>query len=94
VAHLLCELMMRMKSAGLAEETGYELPVTQAQLADATGLTSVHVNRVLKALREAGLISLEVRSLRILDLARLEAVGDFNETYLHHDLQMENAPAA
>lgn len=92
VAHLLCELMMRMKAAGLTEELGYELPLTQAQLADATGLTSVHVNRVLKALREAGLISLDVRSLRILDLKRLEAVGDFNETYLHHELRVQSVP--
>jgi len=86
VAHLLCELLMRMDLAGLTQEAGYDLPVTQAQLADATGLTSVHVNRVLKALREAGLIALDMRSLRILDLQRLEQVGDFNELYLHHDL--------
>lgn len=94
VAHLLCELLQRMQAAGLAQEHGYDLPLTQAQLADATGLTSVHVNRVLKALREAGLITLDVRSLRILDLARLQAVGDFNEVYLHHELRVPNISAA
>ena len=87
VAHLLCELLLRMETAGLSREHGYELPLTQAQLADATGLTPVHVNRVLKALREQGLISLEARSLRILDLERLQGVGDFNELYLHHQAQ-------
>ncbi|HEV2078653.1 MAG TPA: Crp/Fnr family transcriptional regulator [Allosphingosinicella sp.] len=87
VAHLLCELMLRMEAAGLTREHGYELPLTQAQLADATGLTPVHVNRVLKGLREKGLISLEARSLRILDLEGLQDVGDFSELYLHHQVQ-------
>jgi len=93
VAHLLCELLLRMQAADLTREHGYVLPLTQAQLADATGLTPVHVNRVLKALREQGLISLEARSLRILDLDKLKNVGDFSELYLHHQAQPpENRP--
>jgi CRP-like cAMP-binding protein len=94
VAHLLCELLLRMEAAGLTREQGYDLPLTQAQLADATGLTPVHVNRVLKALREKGLISLESRSLRVLDLDALRAAGDFSELYLHHQPQALAAQAA
>jgi CRP-like cAMP-binding protein len=94
VAHLLCELLMRMEAAGLTREHGYDLPLTQAQLADATGLTPVHVNRVLKALREKGLISLEARSLRVLDLDALRAAGDFSELYLHHQPRALAAQAA
>ena len=94
IAHLLCELLMRMEAAGLTREHGYDLPLTQAQLADATGLTPVHVNRVLKALREKGLISLEARSLRVLELGALRAAGDFNELYLHHQEHVPRALAA
>jgi CRP-like cAMP-binding protein len=54
VAHLLCELGVRLDAEGLAEDYGYELPMTQEQLADAVGLTSVHVNRTLKALEAKG----------------------------------------
>jgi CRP-like cAMP-binding protein len=85
VAHLLCEFSLRLEAAGLAENHRYELPMTQEQLADAVGLTSVHVNRVLKQLREDGLISRERRSIVIEDWKRMRAVGDFNERYLHHD---------
>lgn len=94
VAHLLCELLLRMEAAGLTIEHGYDLPLTQAQLADATGLTPVHVNRVLKALREKGLISLDARSLRVLDLEALKNAGDFSEVYLHHQAQAPRALAA
>src|SRR4051794_23333183 len=55
VAHLLCEFSLRLKVAGLGEQSNYELPMTQEQLADATGLTAVHINRTLKALDTAGL---------------------------------------
>jgi CRP-like cAMP-binding protein len=95
IAHLLCELTLRMELAGLADAEGYDLPVTQEQLADATGLTSVHVNRVLRSLREEGLISLTTRSLRILNAQRLREVGDFNERYLHlapPPVQLETGP--
>ena len=94
VAHLLCELLLRMEAAGLAADHGYHFPLTQAQLADATGLTPVHVNRVLKLLREKGLIAVEARSLRVLDVQALKAVGDFSEVYLHHQAQAPRALAA
>jgi len=56
VAHLLCELALRLKVAGLGQQTNYDVPLTQEQLADATGMTSVHVNRTIKALERDGLI--------------------------------------
>ncbi|HEY0112512.1 MAG TPA: Crp/Fnr family transcriptional regulator [Allosphingosinicella sp.] len=91
VAHLLCEFSLRMEAAGLARDHRYELPMTQEQLADAVGLTSVHVNRVLKQLGEEGLISRDKRSIVIEDWDRMRHVGDFNERYLHHDGQAARA---
>jgi CRP-like cAMP-binding protein len=85
VAHLLCEFSLRLESAGLASNHHYELPMTQEQLADAVGLTSVHVNRVLKQLGEDGLIDRDKRRIVIQDWKRMSDVGDFNERYLHHD---------
>lgn len=83
VAHLLCELSLRLETAGLAEGRRYALPMTQEQLADAVGLTSVHVNRVLKQLGEEGLIRRDRRMLAIEDWRGLCEAGDFNERYLH-----------
>jgi CRP-like cAMP-binding protein len=85
VAHMLCEFSLRLEAAGMAENHRYELPMTQEQLADAVGLTSVHVNRVLRHLQEEGLIDRDRRSITITDWARLRNAGDFNERYLHHD---------
>ena len=84
IAHLICEFSLRLKSAGLGDETGYELPMTQDQLADATGLTAVHVNRTLKALEQEGLIERSnPRSIRIGDWRKLAEAGDFDSNYLH-----------
>ena len=94
VAHLLCEFSLRMEAAGLASNHHYELPMTQEQLADAVGLTSVHVNRVLKQLGEEGLISRERRSIVIEDWRGLREAGDFSERYLHHDAMAAASVAA
>jgi CRP-like cAMP-binding protein len=84
LAHLLCEFGLRLKHAGLAEETDYDLPMTQEQLADATGLTSVHVNRTIKALQAEGLIGrVSPRSITIGDWKKLADAGDFDSGYLH-----------
>ena len=85
VAHLLCEFSLRMQAAGLSNGHRYELPMTQEQLADAVGLTSVHVNRVLRQLGEEGLISRKKRAIVIESWSRMRDAGDFNERYLHHD---------
>jgi CRP-like cAMP-binding protein len=82
-AHLLCEFALRLVAVGLGERCHYELPMTQEQLADALGLTSVHTNRTLKNLTEGGLITRTHRSVRINDWSALMAVGDFDPAYLH-----------
>lgn len=83
VAHLLCEFAYRLDAVGLGPECNYELPMTQEQLADTVGLTSVHVNRTLKALDAAGLTKRSKRSVVITDLQKLAELGDFSSTYLH-----------
>jgi CRP-like cAMP-binding protein len=84
LAHLLCEFALRLKVAGLGERSEYELPMTQEQIADCTGLTAVHVNRTLKVLEAERLI--ERRSSRTVvigDWKKLAEAGDFDSTYLH-----------
>jgi CRP-like cAMP-binding protein len=84
VAHLLCEFALRLKVAGLGDQTGYQLPMTQEQLGDATGLTSVHINRTIKQLEAEGLIDrVSPRSIAIGDWKKLADVGDFDSHYLH-----------
>lgn len=84
VAHLLCEFALRVKVAGLGDETRYVLPMSQEQLADCTGLTPVHVNRMLKRLGDEGLIERRThRDIRIGDWKKLAEAGDFDSTYLH-----------
>ena len=83
ISHLLCEFAFRMTAQGLKPDGEFELPMTQEQIADATGLTAVHVNRVLKALQADGLLQLERRSMRFPSWQRLSDVGDFNPRYLH-----------
>ncbi|MBJ6125539.1 Crp/Fnr family transcriptional regulator [Microvirga splendida] len=83
LAHLLCELLLRLETVGMTDGDTYELPITQAELADTVGLTPVHVNRVLQRLRRDGLITLKGKHLVILDIARLKAFSGFNPNYLH-----------
>ena len=75
---------MRLRIAGLANDSQYELPMTQEQLADATGLTPVHINRTLKGLEQEQLIErANPRVVHIGDWRRLAEVGDFDTNYLH-----------
>jgi CRP-like cAMP-binding protein len=84
IAHLMCELALRLKVAGLGEQANYEVPMTQEQLADATGLTPVHVNRTLKSLEIDALIERsDPRSITIGDWKKLADAGDFDSNYLH-----------
>lgn len=84
IAHLLCEFAVRLKVAGLGDQSDYEMPMTQEQLADATGLTAVHVNRTIKGLEADGLIArVHPRSITIGDWRKLADTGDFNSAYLH-----------
>jgi CRP-like cAMP-binding protein len=86
IAHLLCELALRLKASGEGEDDTFEFPLTQEQLADATGLTPVHTNRTLQSLRKDSLIQLTSRSLTVMDWSRLREVGDFDELYLHQQV--------
>lgn len=91
VAHLLCEFALRLKVAGLGTATDYELPMTQEQIADCTGLTPVHVNRMLKLLEAENLIARQSsRAVTIGDWNKLAEAGDFDSNYLH---LRENEPA-
>ena len=92
LAHVLCEFAVRLEAQGLADEYGYELPMTQEQLADAVGLTPVHVNRTLKALEAEGLISRNRRNVSFPDWQRMRDVGDFNQRYLHLARQLTGTP--
>ena len=87
VAHFLCELAVRLESQSLANQYGYQLPMTQEQLADVVGLTPVHVNRTLKALEANGLIERDKRKISFPDWQALRDVGDFNARYLHLAVQ-------
>jgi CRP-like cAMP-binding protein len=91
IAHLFCELRVRLHSVGLVTDTSFELPVTQEEMADTVGISPVHVNRVLQQLRQEDLIVLKGKQLTILDVERLEAFADFDPNYLH--LQKKRAMA-
>jgi CRP-like cAMP-binding protein len=83
IAHLLCEFGVRLEAAGLGDKLAYELPMTQEHLADCTGLTSVHVNRTLKALEANGDISRSIRHVAIADWGKISRTADFQSAYLH-----------
>ena len=83
VAHLICELHVRMGNVGLVTDGEMSLPLTQSDLAEALGLTPVHVNRMLRQLRLDGLITFKSFRLKILDLDRLVEAAGFHPGYLH-----------
>jgi CRP-like cAMP-binding protein len=90
VSHLLLELFVRLKSAGQSEEQSFTMPLTQELIGDAVGLTAVHVNRTLRALREDRLIEINNRCVTILDFDALSLLCDFDRSYLEktvRDLQ-------
>ncbi len=85
VAHLFCELFLRLKSVGLTRGDSCEMPLTQPELGEATGLSAVHVNRTLQELRASSLIVLKDRTLSIPRFDALADVAMFNPNYLHLD---------
>lgn len=82
-AHMFCEFTVRMQAAGLGDGSAFELPMTQRELADALGLTAIHLNRQLKILQSEGLISMTKRAVSIIDYPQLVKLGDFDPRYLH-----------
>ena len=83
VSHLLCELSIRLEIAGLSDGCDFEFPLTQNELADCLGLTTVHVNRTLQELRKRQLIQLDRRHVRLLDVKALKSLAEFDPSYLY-----------
>jgi CRP-like cAMP-binding protein len=83
VAHMLCEFAYRRAAAGIGETQDFDLPMTQEQIADATGMTPIHVNRMLAAMRAEGVISSHKRRVEIRDWAQIQRIADFDPAYLH-----------
>ena len=83
IAHLLCETFLRLRTVGLTSDSMCPFPLTQLDIADASGLTAVHVNRTLQELRRDRLIELQSRILTIPDLEALKSAALFNDNYLH-----------
>jgi len=85
LAHLLCELRVRLELVGLGEDDSFSLPLTQLDLGDASGLTSVHVNRMLKQLRDDRLVTYRGGRVTIHDWPRLQQLAEFDPAYLYLD---------
>ena len=83
IAHMLCEFAIRRSAAGLGSPDHFELPMTQEQIADATGMTTIHVNRMLSELREQGVIRRDKRIIEIVNWNQMRQIADFDPAYLH-----------
>ena len=83
IAHLMCELFLRLQVIGMAGTNRFKLPLTQADLADSTGLTSIHVNRMLKQLRDQGLMTFRGGEVVIHDWGGLQRIAEFDPRYLY-----------
>lgn len=83
IAHLVCEMLVRLRAVGLVNGYSCKWPITQAEIGDALGITTGHVNRVLQQMRADGLIELQGSRLNIPDWDKLKKAGDFEPTYLH-----------
>jgi CRP-like cAMP-binding protein len=81
-AHLFCEMFVRLRAVGLTESDSFKLPLTQAELGDSLGLSTVHVNRVVQELRARGLITWKGETLVIDDWERLQELAEFDPTFL------------
>ena len=82
-AHLLLELHYRFQAVGLVQDDTFELPVTQAELADALGISAVHTNRSLQALRASGLIRTFRKAVTIVDMDGMVKLAEFTDAYMH-----------
>ena len=90
-AHFLCEMFTRLRAVGLVDEATMTLPITQVELADALGLSFVHINRMLKELRQRKLVTLQHHAVAVVNWEALAELGDFDNDYLH--LEPANRPA-
>lgn len=83
IAHMLCEFIVRCEAVGLGSPERLQVPFTQEEIGDATGLTQIHVNRMLRDLTEQGLIRRRGRALEVLDWDGFRQVAGFDPSYLH-----------
>ena len=83
VAHVLCEINLRLRAVGLVRDSTFSFPCRQTDMADACGITAVHTNRVVQELRAKGLIEWEGKTVSILREDELAEIGDFSPDYLH-----------
>jgi CRP-like cAMP-binding protein len=92
MAHLLCEMYVRLHATGAIppDEFEFPFPIPQSELAHAVGLTTVHVNRTLKSLRHDGLIKYDRLSVEIMDWPGLQEAGEFDPLYLHIQKKVPN----
>jgi CRP-like cAMP-binding protein len=93
MAHLFCEIFLRLEVVGLTQEDRCDLPLTQTELADTLALSAVHVNRTLMDMRRAHLVTFQARQLIIHDRQALESVAGFDPNYLHLDGESGRFPA-
>jgi CRP-like cAMP-binding protein len=87
MAHLLCELNVRLGIVGLSDNNSFDFPLTQVEFGECLGLTSVHVNRTLQELRRRELIEIQSRRVRIFDFEALKGVAEFDPAYLYLEKQ-------
>ncbi len=83
VAHMLVEIRERLRAIGRTQGPGFALPMTQERIAEAMGISSVHANRVIRVLREDGILDLNRGQVTVLDERRLQKLADFDRRYLH-----------
>jgi CRP-like cAMP-binding protein len=83
VAHIICELVVRLRAVGLARDMMFTIPWTQSDVADAAGISTVHANRVIQELRRLGFLGWDSRLIQILNWEGLASLGDFSDDYLH-----------
>ena len=84
IAHLACELFVRLKTVGLVDGNGCDFPLTQIDIADALGMTQPHVSRTITELNSSGVATIKRGKLEVHDLAKLKQLASFNPNYLHH----------
>jgi CRP-like cAMP-binding protein len=94
VAHVVCELAARLQAVDLARNLCFSIPLTQAELADACGISSVHANRVVQELRRLGLVEWDSKQVRIRDWKGLARIGDFSADYLQLPIGVKEAAAS
>jgi CRP-like cAMP-binding protein len=85
VAQLVCEMLLRSQAVGLSDGDSFEMPLTQEELGDTMGLSTVHINRTMQELRGQGLITSKGKHMTVLDLDRLMKLSEFNPNYLYQE---------